>query len=289
MGRAGFGATILIVARTTRLKFVSLIASAAIMFVHGGLAAGAEPAMPRSIALEYTLTLFAIPFGHLTYSGNFGRDRYTAEMHFETSGLAAVLWKAKIDSAADGRVASGVLLPDVYTTESLSRRGARQSVRVEYSGKAVPVMTAIPPYDLSRNPVSDAQKKGAIDPVTGITSIVAGLSTSAGQPCGRTLAVFDGRRRYDVVFTLILNEPGTDITAATGRVCEAEYRHISGIPQDVVSVSRVPAIYANFIDLAAANGHYTIARTIWSSFLWGAVEAKLTAVRIDGRPVTVSQ
>ena len=276
-------------AHATRLKLVGPIAAAAIVLIHGGPVSSAEPATPRSIALDYTMTMFAIPFGHLTYSGSFGRDRYTAEMHFQTSGLAAVLWKSKIDSAAQGRVTAAALLPDVYTTQSLSRRGTRQSVHVEYGSRAVPVMTAVPPYDLSNTPVSDAQKKGAVDPVTGISSIIAGLSTSAGQPCGRTLAVFDGRRRYDVVFTFVRNEPGTGTIAATARVCEAEYRHIAGIPQDVVSVSKVPAIYATFVDVLSASGHYTIARTIWSSFLWGAVEAKLTDVRIDGRPVTVNE
>lgn len=270
------------------LALGSLIASAAITFVEGAPAASAQPAVPRSIALDYTLTILAIPFGHLIYSGSFGTERYTAEMHFQTSGLAAVLWKAKIDSAAEGRVSSAALVPGVYTTESLSRRGMRQTVRVEYAGRAVPTMTAVPPYDLSNNPVSNAQKKGAVDPVTGISSIIAGLSTSAGQPCGRTLAVFDGRRRYDVLFTFVRNESGTGPTASTARICEAEYRHIAGIPQDVVAVSKVPAIYARFIDLPTATGRYTVARTIWSSFLWGAVEAKLTDVRIDGRSVTVN-
>jgi hypothetical protein len=258
-----------------------LVAAAAVLLVQAAPATSAQPAS-KSIALDYTLSMFAIPFGHLAYSGSFGTDHYNGEMHFQTSGVAAMLWKSRIDTAARGRATPAALLPDVYTSESLSRRGTPQSVRVDYAGKGVPVMTAVPPIDLSHNPVADEQKRGAVDPVTGISSIVAGLSTPAEQPCGRTLAVFDGRRRYDVEFTLIKR-------TAAARVCEAEYRHISGIPQDTVAVSSVPAIYAVFVDISDGNSHYTAAQTIWSSFLWGAVQAKLTAVRIDGRPAAVGQ
>jgi hypothetical protein len=268
---------------------IRLVAVAAILLVPDVAPAFAQPAATRSVALDYTLTMFAIPFGHLFYSGRFESDRYAAEMHFQTSGLAAMLWKSRIDSAAQGRATPAALLPDVYTTDSLSRRGTRQSVRVEYAGRTVPVMTAVPPYDLSRNPVSDVQKKGAVDPLTGISFIVAGLSTSAGQPCGKNLAVFDGRRRYDVVFSFLRNEAAAGTNARAARVCQAEYRQISGIPEDVVAVSKVPAIYAKFIDMSGGNGNYTIAQTIWSSFLWGAVAATLTELRVDGRPVAIDR
>jgi hypothetical protein len=100
----------------------------------------------------------------------------------------------------------------------------------------------------------------------------------------------EGRRRYDVEFAFIRNEPAAvaaDVAAT--RVCKAEYRQISGIPQDVVAVSKVPTIYATFTDLPAASSHFTVAQTIWSSFLWGAVQARLTKARVDGRSVAVGQ
>jgi hypothetical protein len=151
-------------------------------------------------------------------------------------------------------------------------------------------MTAEPAYDFSSYPISDEQKKGAVDPATAITSIVEGLNTSEHEPCGRTLAIFDGRRRYDVVFTFVREEP----TAAGGaivnaRVCKAEYRQIAGIKQEVVDVSSVPAIYAEFVDVTdGTRRRHTIARAIWLSFLWGAVNAKLTDLRIQGQPVALA-
>ena len=214
--------------------------------------------------------------------------RYHAEMHFRTGGLAAVFWKSRIDAAAEGSATSEALVPDFYTSRSLSRNATQQTVRVEYGGKGAPVMTASPPYDLSRYPVTDAQKRGAIDPVTAISSIIAGLSASEREPCGRTLAIFDGRRRYDVVFTFAREElDGAKGIGLHPRVCKAEYRHIAGIQQDVVDVASVPEIYAIFVDVPAGSRRYTVARTLWSSFLWGAVKATLSAAKIDGRSLAL--
>jgi Protein of unknown function (DUF3108) len=263
----------------------SLMLAAAI-----ALAQGASPAPPPqqqpaagSISLSYALTIFAIPLGHLEYTARFETARYKAQMHFHTGGLAAVLWKAQIDGAAEGRATPDALLPDSYTTQSTSRSGAHRSVHVDYSGKGPPVTTVDPPDDPSVHPVTNAQKQGTVDPVTAMSSVIAGFSTSAREPCGKTMAVFDGRRRYDIVFNLMQHEQDARGAGTQPRVCKAEYRHIAGASQDVVNVSEVPAIYATFAEVSIGTRHYTFARTIWSSFLWGAVNAKLTEAKIDGR------
>jgi hypothetical protein len=263
--------------------------AAAVALLQGSPAAPTpQQRSTNSIALSYTLTFLAIPFGRLDYSASFGGIRYRAEMHLRTGGLAAVLWQPRIDTVAEGRATVEALVPDVYTSQSISRSGTHRSVRVEYSGKGAPVMTADPPYDLSRSPVMDAQKRGAVDPVTAISSIVSGLNTSEREPCGRTLAIFDGRRRYDVVFTPMQERP--EAVHGIGlhpRPCKGEYRHIAGLQQEVVNVSSVPAIYTTFVDISVGTRHYTVAQKIWSSFLWGAIIAKLTGAKLDGRPLAV--
>jgi hypothetical protein len=269
----------------------SVTMAAALALVQGSPAAPAPQQLStHNITLRYALTLLAIPLGHLDYSANFGGSRYVAEMHFRTGGLAAAFWQSRIDTSAEGRATPEALVPDVYTSQSSSRSGTHRSVRVDYSGKGAPTMIADPPYDLSRYPVTDAQKKGTVDPVTAISSIVSGLNTSERQPCGRTLAIFDGRRRYDIAFTLAPGKPEAVLGAGIHpRPCKGEYRHIAGLEQEVVDVSNVPAIYATFVDIPAGARHYTVAQTIWSSFLWGAVNAQLTEIRVDSRPLTIVQ
>jgi hypothetical protein len=270
----------------------SLMMAAAVTLAQGSAAPPPHPLQlppAGSIALSYTLTLLAIPFGHIDYEARFEGARYKAEIHFRTSGLAALLWKARIDATAEGRATPEALFPESYTSRSLTQAGAQRSVRVNYSAKGAPSMTADPPYDLSLYPVTNAQKQGTVDPVTAISSVIAGLSASAREPCGKTLAVFDGRRRYDIAFSFIREEQDSEGAGAHPRVCKAEYRHIAGLKQDVVDVSAVPAMYATFVDASGETRSYTFARTIWSSFLWGAVNAKLSEAKLDGKSVPFAQ
>ncbi|MBV8799668.1 MAG: DUF3108 domain-containing protein [Alphaproteobacteria bacterium] len=263
---------------------ISLLLAAAV-----ALASASAPDYPQgqsagahSISLSYTLRLIGIPFGNLEYSAQFGASRYRAQMHFRTYGLAAVLWKSQIDAAAQGRMTLDALLPSSYTTRSVSRSGAHRVVRLDYSGKAVPAMTADPSYDLSAYALSDAQKQGTVDPLTAITAVVGGFSEAARPPCTATLPVFDGRRRYDIAFSFVRNEPQHGGMGEHPRLCKAEYRHIAGLKQDVVDVSQVPSIYVALDDVPVGARHYTVARAIWSSFLWGAVTARLTEAKLDG-------
>ena len=239
----------------------------------------------EKVHLSYSLAIFSIPFGHLDYSAAFGRTQYNAEMRFQTSGLLAALWKSEIDNSVHGRTGSQALVPILYISDSENRQGKHQRFQVKYAADGAPVTTADPPYDLGRFPVTEAQKKGTVDPLTAISSIVAGLNTTNRAPCGKTLKIFDGRRRYDVGFTFADEKPASSsVTGVNGRVCKADYRPIAGPKQDVVDVSSVPAIYAEFVDIPDLRGRYTIAERIWSSFLWGAVSARLVDVKIDGQP-----
>jgi hypothetical protein len=266
-----------------------LAAATAAIPVCAGATAEQEQAEAKSVKLGYSLTVLAIPFGSLHYSAGFDAARYSAEMHFRTSGIFSLLWESHIDTTVEGSRISGALIPNLYTSQSVNRRGRRQWARVRYSSLHPPIMTAEPPYDLSRYPVTDVQKKGAVDPLTAISSIIAGLTTTEHGPCGSTLSVFDGRRRYDVVFTFVRDEPvAPGSTVVHRRVCKAQYRMIAGMKQEVVDVSSVPDIYAEFVDVPAISGHHTIARTIWSSFLFGAVNATLTDLSVDGRTVSLA-
>jgi hypothetical protein len=135
--------------------------------------------------------------------------------------------------------------------------------------------------------VPDSDKKRTVDPVAALTSIVADENVPDLRQCGGNLAVFDGRRRYDVVFTFLRREK-FDALNTTARICKAEYRPLSGIKQDIVDVSTVPALYVSYIDLPPSEGGYSVAERISTVFLFGAVAATLTEMTIDGHSFSFS-
>ncbi|MFL5238390.1 MAG: DUF3108 domain-containing protein [Rhizomicrobium sp.] len=259
-----------------------------------GLAHAADNAPPPTIEIHYRMAVWTIPFGQLDYTGTFSGGRYSAAMHFRTSGFLGSFWKSAIDNSASGVIAANALLPSTYVSQSVSHNGRRQWLRVDYPRNAAPVMHAEPPYDISKFPVMDNEKRGAVDPVTGLSALVAGLQTDDIARCARPLAIFDGRRRYNIVFAPLAdaNATGPPPTPETQR-CKVRYEHIAGFKQEVVDLSTdPPPIYADLINLAAPDaprGHYTIARKAWAAFWWGQVSATVTEVKINGRSVPLHE
>ncbi|MFL6689070.1 MAG: DUF3108 domain-containing protein [Alphaproteobacteria bacterium] len=269
---------------------IGLAAGASIGLAH----AAAADAPPQTIEIHYRMAVWAIPFGQLDYTGTFGSGRYSAAMHFRTSGFLGSFWKSAIDNSASGIIAANALLPSTYVSQSVSHSGRRQWLRVDYPRNAAPVMHAEPPYDVSRFPVTDNQKRGAVDPVTGLSALVAGLQTDDLARCARPLAIFDGRRRYNIVFAQReADDAGATPPASGTQRCTVRYEHIAGLKQEVVDLSTdPPPIYADLINLAAPDaprGHYTLARKAWAAFWWGQVSATVTEVKIDGRTVPLHE
>lgn len=65
--------------------------------------------------------------------------------------------------------------------------------------------------------------------------------------------------------------------------------HFTAIRRDGANPEAAPIMDGEAIcsGRAEAGGAAAVARVIWSSFLWGAVNARLAEMRIDGRPVAL--
>ncbi len=251
--------------------------------------AGPQPAnldpQSVSVALAYSIAFWGIPFGATEYSGRFTDAGYSARSHFETSGIVNIFWQATIDATASGRIVQHTLAPDEY--DSLYSRGStrKERVRVAFPGSD-PVTFADPPYDTTKFPVTAEEKRQAVDPMSAITLILAGIRADPTNPCGTVAPVFDGRRRYDIAFAYIKDEPvELDDGLFDGRahLCQIHYRQIAGFkPKIVKEGAAFPPIFADFADITSAgapNGHYVVALRLWSDLSWGTVSAKLTRLQ----------
>ena len=90
-----------------------------------GLAHADDGAPAQTIEIHYRMAVWTIPFGALDYTGTFGRGRYSAAMHFRTSGFLGSFWKSAIDNSASGVIAANALLPSTYVSQSVSHNGRR--------------------------------------------------------------------------------------------------------------------------------------------------------------------
>jgi hypothetical protein len=241
------------------------------------------PKAPASLDIAYSLAFWGIPFGETSYSGKFSNGEYAASSHFNTSGIVSIFWQATIDASVTGRISAQSISPIEY--DSFYRRGSSKKERVKVSFDTNAVTTlADPPYDTTKYPVSESQKREAVDPMSAITLVLAGVKADRANPCGTVAPVFDGRRRYNIEFTYIKDERVDlgKLFSGTAHLCQVHYRQIAGFkPKILKEGAAFPPIYGDFAEFPAAdapNGHYVAALKLWARLNWGTVSAELTTL-----------
>jgi hypothetical protein len=245
------------------------------------------PAKPGTLSVGYSIAFWDIAFGHTDYQAKFTADSYNAKSHFETSGIVSVFWNSTIDATANGGIAAHSITPVLYDSWSQDHNSKKQRVKVTFE-KDDPVTFADPPYNTTKYPVTEQQKKGAVDPMSAMTTIMAGIRADAKNPCGTGVQVFDGRRRYDVTFSYIKDEkvavPG--VYSGNAHQCQIHYNQIAGYKQKIVKEGKaLPPMYVDFADIAAPGapgGRFVVAVKLWTSLTWGTVTATISELKVDG-------
>ncbi|HSM95981.1 MAG TPA: DUF3108 domain-containing protein [Rhizomicrobium sp.] len=268
----------------TELRRILLAAALA------GLAAAPASAADSgdALGLGYSIAFWAIPFGHTHYDGRVSESAYSAKMHFETSGVVSLFWKSRIDATVAGRIGEHSIEPTVYDSYSQDRDKPVQRVKVTFD-KDVPQTLAEPPYNTTKYPVTDDQKKNAVDPMSAITAILSGVRVTDKNPCGTGVQVFDGRRRYDVGFTYVKDEHvklANGLFNGNAHLCQIHYNQVAGYKQKIVKEGKsLPDMFVDFADIPAPgtpNGHYVVAVKLWASMTLGTVTATMEDLKVDG-------
>lgn len=178
------------------------------LLVAAGLALAMVPSLasPGSAQAEgrlearYTVSLAGIPIGKGNWVISIGETKYSAAASGVTTGLMRVFTGGEGTSAAHGVLSGGKLVSSVYAATIRTRRKTDE-VRFTVDAGAVKDFKIDPPpeKDKGRVPVTDAHKRGILDPMTASLLRVPG----SGDPlvpdaCDRKLEIFDGRLRYDL-------------------------------------------------------------------------------------------
>jgi hypothetical protein len=176
----------------------SLLA-AALAFLSGMTAAGAsEPALDTAstthVDADFTIYVGGLLFIKGKFAAILGPSGYSVTTDMGTAGAARTFYPAEYRLASEGSLEEARIRPAHYVSDTWSRHSARK-VSMSYDGDGMPRMTAEPPYepgDLAD--VMPYQQLGTQDPVSAfVMPVVQGQN-----PCERSIAVFDGRRRYDL-------------------------------------------------------------------------------------------
>ncbi len=199
-----------------------------------GLAAGlftAGAASAATVKADYGIWLSGLPLGNADLATTIDGSRYKMQLQVRLTGLAGLLTGGKGAATSTGSVGGGHPVPSSFAITSRSSESQR-TVRMGLSGGSVAALAIDPPLDErpDRVPVREAHKRGVVDPVSGLLMPV----TARGGPtdpanCNRTIPVFDGAARFDIVLryseTKTVEKPGYKGPVI---VCSARYVAISG-------------------------------------------------------------
>ena len=211
--------------------FLSALASTVI----AAAPADARPkASPAVVTVDYGLNLAGIPIRTAQVSGSFEGSRYRMDVSARLTGLVGAVTGGMGSARASGLIANAPRPSTFAIATKTSNAGI--AVRMALAGGNVTQAEITPPLiDLGdRVPITAANRRGVIDPASALMmpAISKGALTDP-ENCNRTLPVFDGATRFNVVLsygeTRNVEKPGY---AGPVLVCNARYQPIAGHKPD---------------------------------------------------------
>jgi hypothetical protein len=181
---------------------------------------------------HYTGSLAGIPVGKGVWVVDIADEQYSASASARTTGLLNVFASGRGTGAARGLMNGGKPVSANYTQNAIYDKKT-DDVRISLAGGNVKEYAADPPPTPvpDRVPVTDAHRRGVVDPLSAGLMVVAGN----GDPlrpdaCKRTLPIFDGRGRFDLALSYkrmdqVRSEKGYQGPVV---VCSVRYQPVSG-------------------------------------------------------------
>ena len=224
------------------------------------LATFAAPQAARAAAtvkVDYRITLAGLTLGQADLAGTFDGERYSLTMGAQLTGLAGVF----TGGSRGGATTTGTRGANRLVSTGFSATGqtssAERTVQVGLSGGAVTAVVITPPLEgrPERVPLSDADRRNVTDPVSGMLAVLAKPGAPDSSACDRTVPVFDGTQRFNVVLsyaeTRTVQKPGF---SGPVLVCDVRYVPIAGHRLDRPSVQYMAANRDMSVWLAPVEG-----------------------------------
>ena len=247
----------------------------------------AQAGMPAStVQLVWQVYLGGFNLGNVGIKSSFSGNTYSAVSRLKTAGVVNSFYEAVIDAESVGVVNGGYLRPEKYDSNTVNEKKS-QKVGLSYSSAGIQ-LSSDPPYNTNRFPVTEQQKQDTLDPLSGLVFSLSGISHSANKPCGETVRVFDGRRRYDIEVTFQANDKVKTDGGYSGPAvrCKIVYKQIAGFKPNLNKGRPLPVITAWFAAMESDSGgpvkRFMVPVKIMSETPYGVALAHARKITVDG-------
>jgi hypothetical protein len=163
----------------------------------------ASAAQAQTVKVDYTLSLAGLSLGTAALSSTFEGSKYQLGGNVKLSGLARMMTGGKGAATAAGAIVAGQVQPTSFAVTAKSSSEER-TLRMGLTGGNIAAIAIDPPYEEKpdRVPVKEADKRGVVDPMSAlIMPALASAGLTDPAQCRRTIPVFDGAMRFNVVLS----------------------------------------------------------------------------------------
>jgi hypothetical protein len=257
---------------------------------HAAGGAGADETAAPSSQLQMAMTIYAagITIGKVDMDATIRDGQYHVVSNLSTSGVVNAFWKSQIQATSSGKIGVSTLEPTLYDSFDTNHLSNKQEVSLSYEPGSPPHLYAQPAYRTTGYEVPPEQQKDTLDPLSAVMFLTSGVAVSADNPCGITMPVFDGRRRYNVELSKVNN---TNISMDNGLykgravLCAVKYRQLAGFKPNIIKQNeKFPPIQAwlAVFPSAVAGRNYVIPLKVWANTTYGLVAVVASSLKIDG-------
>ena len=153
---------------------------------------------PAALAAHYEFFVGGFRIAEVALNASASDQTYEAHSNVVTRGVLEVLLRGRSASRASGkRGAFGQLVPTGFTSRYSSRTG-EQKIIIAYEGASPAEVVFEPEATDSDQHAKQRERMGSLDPLS--AAVAALMPTTATDLCNRTIPIFDGKRRFDILF-----------------------------------------------------------------------------------------
>ena len=153
---------------------------------------------PRQHNLQYMVYIGGLRAINISFNSSLHQRYYRGKLKLNTEGLVDKLFKWSSSMFSYGEIKQSIVFPRRAGRDSISKN-KRRKVRLNFQKSGIPIVKVVPePPNKKQIILPFLQLAGTRDLVGAIISYLSFAGASGS--CVRSEPVFDGKRRYNLVF-----------------------------------------------------------------------------------------
>lgn len=196
------------------------------------LAGGSTVALAGDVQARYGISLAGLSLGKAVLQGSLNGADYDLNVSATLTGLVGAVSKGRGAATARGGLGNGSVLTNGFSLSATNGTDSRTIQMAATSGSVRSVVIEPPFEDKApeqRVPLSEKDKLNVMDPISALIMPAKAADPLDAANCNRTLPVFDGTQRFNIVLSYAGKQAvKTGSYAGTALVCSARYVPVAG-------------------------------------------------------------